>query len=280
MQDLLQIIDNEPRVSHKIVAQNIDIELISIKKMIDKNISHFTEFGLVSFKMTTVKNSAGAVNETKTYYLNEPQATFLMTLLRNKPIVVEFKKKLVKAFYAMKEESNKTDSYIGTDHITLISEMVVNFMSNIQTQNIEMQKQQNKILDAVVANSNAIVELASAINENARYTRMAAFETAMNVYSIDQTLNLKNIDDTLSKSMMDDLKKLITSVSKTLCMKHDISLADMQRLVYGKLNTKFGVSTYYKIEYLDFQKAMYFVHNMKLSGKTVESTFEPIINLD
>jgi len=179
-----------------------------------------------------------------------------------------------KYFIAM--EKKALSPYAGD----LVPEMLVNFMHNIQTQNIEIQKQQNKILDAVVANSNAIVELASAINENARYTRMAAFETAMNVYSIDQTLNLKNIEDTLSKSMMDDLKKLITSVSKTLCMKHDISLADMQRLVYGKLNTKFGVSTYYKIEYLDFQKAMYFVHNMKLSGKTVESTFEPIINLD
>ena len=40
-----------------------------------------------------------------TYYLNEQQATFLMTLLRNNKVVVEFKKQLVKAFFIMKQQN-------------------------------------------------------------------------------------------------------------------------------------------------------------------------------
>ena len=36
------------------------------------------------------------------YYLNEEQATFLITLMRNSKIVVKFKKELVRQFYAMR----------------------------------------------------------------------------------------------------------------------------------------------------------------------------------
>lgn len=36
------------------------------------------------------------------YYLNEEQATFVITLLRNSKIVVKFKKELVRQFYAMR----------------------------------------------------------------------------------------------------------------------------------------------------------------------------------
>ncbi len=38
----------------------------------------------------------------KTYFLNEPQATLLLTFLRNNEIVVEFKVDLVKVFYEMR----------------------------------------------------------------------------------------------------------------------------------------------------------------------------------
>lgn len=36
--------------------------------------------------------------------MNEEQATFLMTLLKNTPVVVAFKKELVRQFYAMRRE--------------------------------------------------------------------------------------------------------------------------------------------------------------------------------
>lgn len=40
----------------------------------------------------------------KVYHLNEQQATLLMTYLRNTPVVREFKKELVRQFYAMRKE--------------------------------------------------------------------------------------------------------------------------------------------------------------------------------
>lgn len=37
------------------------------------------------------------------YYLNEEQATFVVTLLRNSKVVVKFKKELVRQFYTMRK---------------------------------------------------------------------------------------------------------------------------------------------------------------------------------
>jgi phage regulator Rha-like protein len=105
MTDLITVIDQEPRVSHISIAENIDYENVSIRKLIDNNISDFEEFGQLSFQMTTVKNSVGAVNEKKIYFLNEPQATLLMTYLKNTNIVKQFKKTLVKAFYELRDNS-------------------------------------------------------------------------------------------------------------------------------------------------------------------------------
>ncbi|MCR1812076.1 Rha family transcriptional regulator [Sulfurospirillum sp. hDNRA2] len=99
-------IDDELRVSHQVIAVNTGNEAISIRKLIDKYIHDFKEFGAVSFKMTAVSEEELKKNPDakprKIYYLNEQQATFLMTLLRNNKEIVQFKKTLVKAFYDLR----------------------------------------------------------------------------------------------------------------------------------------------------------------------------------
>jgi phage regulator Rha-like protein len=99
---LLEIIDDEPRISHVIIAEYTNNNPISVRKLIDKYHSKMELFGKVSFQMTPIKNSKNRVNEEKTYFLNEPQATLLLTFLRNNEIVVKFKVDLVKVFYEMR----------------------------------------------------------------------------------------------------------------------------------------------------------------------------------
>ena len=67
--------------------------------------AHFVEekFGHIRFEVGTVRNSAGAVNETIYALLTEPQSTVLMTLSRNTDQVVDCKLDLVKAFEKAKE---------------------------------------------------------------------------------------------------------------------------------------------------------------------------------
>jgi phage regulator Rha-like protein len=102
MKELIVTVGNELRVSHRVIAENTNNEQRSIRLLIDENMSDFEEFGQVSFEMTTVKNSVGATNEQKTYFLNEQQSTLLVTYLRNNEIVRKFKVALVKEFYNLR----------------------------------------------------------------------------------------------------------------------------------------------------------------------------------
>lgn len=104
MKNLIQIVSSEPKVSHRVISENTNNEQRSIRLLIDNNLKDFQEFGSLEFEIQKVKNSAGAINEQKTYWLNEQQATLLMTYLRNSEVVKTFKKNLVKAFFMMKEK--------------------------------------------------------------------------------------------------------------------------------------------------------------------------------
>ena len=96
--------DGTPSVSHTIIAQNTDNEVSSVKRLIDNHLSDFKEFGVLSFEMTKPLNTELGGRPSKIYYLNEPQATLLLTYLQNTPIVREFKKALIKEFYQIKKD--------------------------------------------------------------------------------------------------------------------------------------------------------------------------------
>ena len=105
MSSLVEKIEDEFRVSHRVVAEQTGNKAVNIFELINDYKSHFEEFGQLRFKTEKTTNTdLGNGRPSKTYYLNEQQATFLMTLLRNSPKVVIFKKALVKAFYELKEK--------------------------------------------------------------------------------------------------------------------------------------------------------------------------------
>lgn len=104
----LETINNEPLVSHIVIAQNTQRQPIAIQNLIVSNKADFEEFGTLHFKNEGVVNN-GKGEQPKTYYLNEPQATLLLTYLRNSDIVKKFKKALVKEFYALRERITTTN---------------------------------------------------------------------------------------------------------------------------------------------------------------------------
>ena len=88
-----------------IVAENAGITHKSLKNVIRKYESDIKEFGLLPFKTAEVE-----IGRPETFYeFNEQQATLLFTYLRNTEQVRNFKKKLVKAFYSMRNELIKRD---------------------------------------------------------------------------------------------------------------------------------------------------------------------------
>jgi phage regulator Rha-like protein len=116
---LIELIDGEYRVSHFIIAEETQNLEKSVRNLITKNFADFEDFGQVHFKNATVKNSAGAVNEKKIYFLNEAQATLLMTFLRNSEVVISFKKRLVKQFFKMRNELQESKDLQKTEKVSL-----------------------------------------------------------------------------------------------------------------------------------------------------------------
>lgn len=97
---------NEPFTTSKIIAECGGQEHRAIRQLIETYSSELKEFGRVTFQMIPFETNGG-IQEIKVYLLNEEQATFLITLMRNTPQVVLFKQQLVKEFYSMRQELEK-----------------------------------------------------------------------------------------------------------------------------------------------------------------------------
>jgi len=115
--NFLKRIENEPVVSHRIIAKeifefdlkkkdNTETQLrnktTQVKELITDNLSDFEEFGKIRFETEAIKNSKNRINQQITYFLNEPQATLLLTFMRNSKKIKKFKVLLVKEFFKMR----------------------------------------------------------------------------------------------------------------------------------------------------------------------------------
>lgn len=93
-------IDAVPFTTSKVIAEMTGMNHRRVKDAIRKYQADIEGFGLLGAYET--ESTGGRPEEI--FKLNEEQATFLMTLLKNTPVVVAFKKELVRQFYAMRRE--------------------------------------------------------------------------------------------------------------------------------------------------------------------------------
>lgn len=86
----------------------------SIQRLIRTYKTDLEEFGTLEFENTRIQAGAGYTTK-KLYYLNEQQATLLLTYMKNTKQVRTAKKLLVKAFYEIKQElqSLKFSHYVS-----------------------------------------------------------------------------------------------------------------------------------------------------------------------
>jgi phage regulator Rha-like protein len=99
MNDLVFIKRNDAFTSSKVIADGTGVAHRKLKETIKKHRKNIEEFGKLSAPYEA--ESSGGRRE-QIYVLNEPQAAFLITLLKNKEKVVSFKAELVKQFYQMR----------------------------------------------------------------------------------------------------------------------------------------------------------------------------------
>lgn len=94
----------------EIIAKYSENDPDSVKRLIRDNQSDLEEFGVLGFEIRKPPKGSKGGRPKKTYQLNEEQATLLVTYLDNTKPVREFKKALVRQFFAMKEELIKRDT--------------------------------------------------------------------------------------------------------------------------------------------------------------------------
>lgn len=107
MSDLVYLTPNteEPFTTSEIIAECAGVKRDTVQKLIQRHEKDLREFGRVGFEIRAVNNPGSrGTKYVKVYKLNEQQATLLLTFLRNTPVVIEFKKELVRQFFAMRKE--------------------------------------------------------------------------------------------------------------------------------------------------------------------------------
>jgi len=83
----------------KILAEGTEYQHHAVQQLIGKYKNEINEFGEIAFEMRPLLSGQ---NE-KIYNLSEMQTTFLITLMKNNKTVVDFKVRLVKEFYMMRQ---------------------------------------------------------------------------------------------------------------------------------------------------------------------------------
>lgn len=101
MYELVELRKDDVFTNSKVIADGTENQHESVAAIIRKYWEDILEFGNIEFSDFKSGNLKGGRPE-KIYYLNEEQATFVITLLRNSKTVVKFKKELVHQFYKMR----------------------------------------------------------------------------------------------------------------------------------------------------------------------------------
>lgn len=105
MNDLVYLSPNteEPFTTSEVIAECAGVKRDTVQKLVQRHEKDLREFGRVGFEIRTLQTRGGQ-QMAKIYHLNEQQATLLLTFLRNTPVVIEFKKELVRQFFTMRKE--------------------------------------------------------------------------------------------------------------------------------------------------------------------------------
>lgn len=132
MYELVEVRRNEVFTTSKVIAEGTENKHHAVREIIKKYKQDIEDFG--SLLILNEESTGGRPMEI--FLLNEEQATFVITLLRNSKVVVKFKKELVRQFYQMRRfliekqskawidtrETNKANRLKETDVIKLLAE--------------------------------------------------------------------------------------------------------------------------------------------------------------
>jgi len=99
---IVRVADGVATTTSMRIANGTQVQHKNVLELIRTYLADFEEFGGVAFE-TRPFDTAGGVQRREVAILNEGHATLLFTYLRNNDVVRDFKKRLVREFYAMRK---------------------------------------------------------------------------------------------------------------------------------------------------------------------------------
>lgn len=102
MNDLVYLKADEVFTDSLVIANATDNSHHAISQIIRKHKTRLEKFGKLQFSHLKCQNPNGG-RPASIYLLNEPQATLLITFLKNSDVVADFKVELVRQFFEMRK---------------------------------------------------------------------------------------------------------------------------------------------------------------------------------
>jgi phage regulator Rha-like protein len=103
MTELVICRKDEPFTDSYTIASGGNVAHSSVLRLIGTHVDDLASFGRVGFEIRPL-NTKGGVQNVKMCWLNEEQATFVISLMKNTKPVVSFKKELVRQFFQMRNQ--------------------------------------------------------------------------------------------------------------------------------------------------------------------------------
>jgi phage regulator Rha-like protein len=223
----------EPRVSSKIISVWTESEHRSVYKLIREFYSDLEEFGSVILerkrgiqeKVEETVEDIKSRGEQIEYFLNEQQATLLISYMRNSKIVREFKIRLVKEFYYMRDSLYKVGKLQSSEEWLSIREKSKEYRAEETSaikDFIEYAKKQGS------TNANKYYISMTKMENAALFITADKYTNLRNVLSRKQLLRLSTADEIIAKSIRE-------GIDRKLPYKDIYTLAKSSMLTYATL---------------------------------------------
>ncbi len=92
-----------------VIAKGTGVEHKAVIQLVRTYLTDLAEFGRVTFQVEPFA-TAGGTQRREIAILNDPQASLILTYMRNNEVVRGFKKRLVKAFYTLTHQQRNLDT--------------------------------------------------------------------------------------------------------------------------------------------------------------------------
>lgn len=175
--NLVTIKDGDAVTTTIAIAEGTQNDHASVITLVRRYVGDLEEFGLVRFEIRPRSAGQHGGGETEFALLTEPQATLLLTYMRNTEIVRAFKKKLVREFWELVQERNRTRSSMPENYI----EALEHLLASKRSEQMALEQRDHAIATKAQIGSrreaSAMAKASAAVREVAKLRDELGFST-------------------------------------------------------------------------------------------------------